>query len=169
MARMSRFGRLIRHLLAPPWSVGQAFPAATLSAIERAIGESERMHRGELRFAVEAGLDLLPVWHGETARERAVELFSDLRVWDTAENSGVLIYVQLVDRKVEILADRGISAGVAQAEWDAICRAVEQAFRQQRYEEGALAAVRRVGALLAAHFPARPDNPNELPNRPVLL
>lgn len=169
MARMSRFGRLMRHLLAPPWSVGQAFPAATLAAIETAIGESERLHRGELRFAVEAGLDLLPVWHGETARERAVELFSDLRVWDTAENCGVLIYVQLIDRKVEILADRGISAGVAQAEWDAICREVEKAFRKQRYEEGALAAIRRVGALLATHFPARPDNPNELPDRPVLL
>ena len=169
MARLSRFGRIVRHLLAPPWSVHRAFPAATLVAIEAAIGESEISHRGEMRFAVEAGLDLLPVWHGETARERAVELFSDLRVWDTEENSGVLIYVQLVDRKVEILADRGINARVAQSEWDAICREMEQAFRGQRYEAGALAAVRRVGALLAAHFPARPDNPNELPNRPVLL
>lgn len=169
MARMSRFGRLIRHLAAPPWAVGRTFPAATLSAIEAAIGDSETAHRGELRFAVEAGLDLLPVWHGETARERAVELFSDLRVWDTAENSGVLIYVQLVDRKVEILADRGINACVAQAEWDAICREMEQAFREQRYEQGALAAIRRVGALLVTHFPARPENPNELPNRPVLL
>lgn len=169
MAKMSRFGRLMRHLLAPPRSVRSAFPVATLAAIEAAVGESETAHRGELRFAVEAGLDLLPVWHGESARERAVELFSDLRVWDTEENSGVLIYVQLVDRKVEILADRGISARVAQSEWEAICREVEQAFRKQRYEEGALAAVRRVGALLAAHFPAHTDNPNELPDRPVLL
>lgn len=169
MARMSRFGRLIRHLVAPPWAVRRAFPAATLAAIESAIGDSETAHRGELRFAVEAGLDLLPVWHGETARERAVELFSDLRVWDTAENSGVLIYVQLVDRKVEILADRGINACVAQAEWGAICREMEQAFREQRYEQGALAAIRRVGVLLVTHFPARPDNPNELPNWPVLL
>lgn len=169
MARMSRVGRLVRHLLAPPWAVRRAFPAATLDAIEAAIGDSETRHRGELRFAVEAGLDFLPVWHGETARERAVEVFSDLRVWDTEENSGVLIYVQLVDRKVEILADRGISSRVAQAEWDAICREMEKAFRGQRYEQGALAAIRRVGALLATHFPARLLNPNELPDRPVRL
>lgn len=169
MAGMSRFRRLMRHLLAPPWTVRRTFPAATLAAIEAAIRESETAHRGELRFAVEAGLDLLPVWHGEKARERAIELFSDLRVWDTAENSGVLIYVQLVDRKVEILADRGVNARVPQGDWDAVCRQMERAFRSKRYEEGAVTAIRRVGALLAAHFPARPDNPNELPDRPILL
>lgn len=169
MATRSRLGRLLRHLAAPPWLVRRAFPSAALASIETAIRESERAHRGELRFAVEAGLDLLPVWHGESARQRAVELFSDLRVWDTEENSGVLIYVQLVDRKVEILADRGINARVAQPEWDAICREMEQAFRHGAFEAGAVAAIRRVEALLAAHFPARPDNPNELPDRPVLL
>lgn len=169
MAVASRFTRLLRHLAAPPWSVRRAFPVATLAEIEAAIGQSERAHRGEIRFAVEAGLDLLPVWHGESARERAIELFSELRVWDTEENSGVLIYVQLVDRKVEILADRGINARVAQPEWDAICRQMEQAFRRQRYREGVLTAIGRVGEMLATHFPARPDNPDELPNRPVLL
>lgn len=165
----SRFGRVLRHLAAPPWAVKRAFPARALAAIEAAIRESEQQHRAELRFAAEAGLDLIPVWQGESARQRAVEVFSDLRVWDTEENSGVLIYVQLVDRKVEILADRGISARVAQSEWDAICRDMEQAFRRGDFESGAIAAIQRVGGLLATHFPARPDNPNELPDRPVLL
>ncbi|TXG78343.1 MAG: hypothetical protein E6R11_04980 [Rhodocyclaceae bacterium] len=165
----SRLGRVLRHLAAPPWAVRRAFPHAALSAIEAAIRESERHHRAELRFAAEAGLDLMPVWQGETARQRAVEVFSDLRVWDTAENSGVLIYVQLVDRKVEILADRGINARVAQGEWEDICREMERAFRRGDFEAGAIAAIRRIGALLAAHFPSRPDNPNELPDRPVLL
>ena len=163
------FLRIAKHLSFPAWRVGLAFPKATLKAIADEIARTEALHDGELRFVVVGGLDLARLWRGVSARQHAVEVFSQLRVWDTEHNSGVLIYVQLVDRKVEILADRGISAGVAQAEWDAICREVEQAFRKQRYEEGALSAVRRVGALLAAHFPARPDNPNELPNRPVLL
>ena len=106
---------------------------------------------------------------GVTARGRAAELFGQLGVWDTAENSGVLIYVQLVDRKVEILADRGITARVAQREWDEICREMEKAFRRGDFEAGAIAAIRRIGGLLATHFPSRPDNPNELPDRPVLL
>ncbi len=164
-----RIGRLLRHLAAPPWAVKRAFPVRALAAIEAAIRESERQHRAELRFAAEAGLDLIPVWQGESARQRAVEVFSDLRVWDTEENSGVLIYVQLVDRRVEILADRGITARVAQREWDEICREMEKAFRRGDFEAGAIAAIRRIGGLLATHFPSRPDNPNELPDRPVLL
>lgn len=161
--------RLLRHLCAPHWIVHRAFPARVLAAIGDAIGVSEGTHNGELRFAVEAGLNPGHLWRGGTARQRAEELFSSLRVWDTAHNSGVLVYVQLVDRRIEIVADRGIAARVAQAEWDAICRRMEAAFRECRFEKGALAAIAEITALLARHFPPQGGNPNELPDSPVVV
>lgn len=161
--------RILRHLFLPQWSIGLAFPKPVLQAIEHTIAASERRHDAELRFAVEAGLTLPALLRGQTARQRAVEVFSQLRVWDTAHNSGVLVYVQLVDRKVEILADRGIDALVPQAEWDAICRRIEQRYREGAFEAGTLAAIEEISLRLARHFPPRETNPNELPNRPVIL
>lgn len=107
--------------------------------------------------------------NNDKARQRAADLFGRLGVWDTEGNSGVLIYVQLVDHQVEILADRGIAAKVALAEWEAICRSMEAAFRAGDYRNGALAAIQRAGELLTEHFPAGERNPNELPDRPLLL
>jgi uncharacterized membrane protein len=163
------YGRIFRHLFLPQWSVGLAFPKRVQQAIEQAIAASEKRHDAELRFAVEAGLTLAALARGQTARQRAVEVFSQLRVWDTEHNSGVLIYVQLIDRKVEILADRGINALVPQIEWDAICRRLEQSYRRGEFEQGTLAAVEEITVRLARHFPPREANPNELPNRPVIL
>ena len=108
--------RMLKHLFTPDWVALRAFPRATLNRIREAIGQSEKSHDGELRFAVEAGLDFLPLLRGIAPRQRAVDVFSMLRVWDTERNSGVLIYVQLVDRRIEIVADRGISAKVEQGE-----------------------------------------------------
>ena len=102
-------------------------------------------------------------------RERAIEVFSRLRVWDTAHNRGVLIYIQLVDRDIEIVADRGINAKVEQREWEEICHRMESAFRAGRFEAGALEGIREITALLARHFPPRDTNPDELPDRPVVL
>jgi uncharacterized membrane protein len=164
-----KLGRIFRHLLTPHWSVGLAFPKHSLAAIERAIAASEKNHDAQLRFAVEAGLHLPALLHGQTARQRAVEVFAQLRVWDTEHNNGVLVYVQLIDRKVEILADRGISALVPQAEWSAVCRRLEQAFRKGEFETGAIAAIDEIGTRLARHFPSRGGNPNELPDKPVVL
>ena len=161
--------RTIKHLFAPHWIVGRAFPRRALDAIESAIRASEETHDGELRFVVEAGLHPLPLARGQSVRARALELFSSLRVWDTAHNSGVLIYVQLVDRRIEIVADRGIDARVAQQEWDAICQRLEAAFRGDRFEAGALQAIGEITELLAEYFPPQGENPNELPNRPVVL
>ncbi len=161
--------RIVKHLFAPHWIVARAFPRRTLTAIENAIRASEKSHDGELRFAVEAGLHPLPVLRGQSARQRAHQVFSDLRVWDTAHNSGVLIYVQLVDRRIEIVADRGINAKVPQHEWDAICRRMEAAFKESRYEGGALTAIEEITALLAQHFPPLGDNPDELSDQPVVL
>jgi uncharacterized membrane protein len=159
--------RALRHLFIPDWIARRAFPPAALRAIERAVKASERRHRGEIRFAIEAGLSPAHLKLG--TRERARQVFAQLGVWDTEENSGVLIYVQLVDRRIEIVADRGIAKKVRQAEWDALCRAMEQAFRQHQYEAGALAAIEAVTAILAGHFPATGANPNELPDKPAVL
>ncbi|MBI5899893.1 MAG: TPM domain-containing protein [Rhodocyclales bacterium] len=145
------------------------FAAADLAAIGQAITASEIRHRGELRFVVEAGLPPAALWRDTSPRQRAAELFAVERVWDTEENSGILIYVLLADRRVEILADRGITARVPQAEWDAICRGMEQGFRAGGWREGALAAVNRASELLAEHFPAAGRNPNELPDAPLML
>jgi hypothetical protein len=163
------FKRIMRHLIAPQWLVDRKFPAATMRAIEAAIRDSERVHHGELRFAVEAGLNLWLLLHGRTPRARAIEMFSQLGVWDTENNSGVLIYVQVVDRRIEIVADRGINARVEQREWEAIARRMETAFRAGRYEGGTLEGIREITMLLARHFPPCDANPDELPNAPVVL
>jgi uncharacterized membrane protein len=163
------FARALKHLFAPPWDLRSAFPPAALERIEATVKASEQHHRGEVRFAVEGALEFLPVLRGLTPRARALEVFSLLRVWDTEENSGVLLYVQLVDHDIEIVADRGISAYIAQTEWEAICRRMEEAFRSRQYEQGVLAGISEVSALLAAQFPAGASNADELPNRPVVL
>jgi uncharacterized membrane protein len=164
-----KLSRMLRHLLLPHWWLQRSFSRADLSAIGDAIAACERTHRGELRFVVEGPLPLASLRQDSTSRRRAIELFASQRVWDTEENSGILIYVQLVDRRVEILADRGIAARVAQAEWDAICRAMEASFRKGEWRQGALQAVARAGELLARYFPAGQSNPNELPDQPLVL
>ena len=161
--------RALRHLLVPDWFALRDFPAVSRARVEDAIRRSERLHEGELRFAVEGGLGLMSLVRGITPRQRALEAFSRLRVWDTERNSGVLIYLQLVDRDLEIVADRGIAAKVPQAAWDAICRRMEAAFRAGQLEAGALGGIEAVTALLVEHFPPGADNPNELPDRPVVL
>ena len=161
--------RIIKHLVAPQWAVTRMFSTATMKAIENAIRESERSHDGELRFAVEGGLKLWLLLHGRTPRARAIEIFSQLRVWDTEHNSGVLIYVQTVDRHIEIIADRGINAKVEQRQWAAIADRMQTEFRAQRYEAGVIEGMREITALLAQHFPPTGANPDELPDAPVVL
>jgi hypothetical protein len=161
--------RIIKHLFAPRWAVTRMFPAAAMKAIENAIRESERSHDGELRFAVEGGLKLWLLLHERTPRARATEIFSQLRVWDTEHNSGVLIYVQVVDRHIEIIADRGINAKVEQRQWEAIAGRMQTEFRAQRHEAGVIEGTREITALLARHFPPTGANPDELPDAPVVL
>lgn len=161
-----RIARLLKHLLTPPWLALRRFPAALRDEITAAVAASESRHRGELCIAIEGPLPIGELWRDVTPRQRAAELFAALRVWDTEENSGVLIYLQLVDHAVEILADRGIAAQVPPARWEALCRELEAAMREGRCREGLVAAIDTVTRLLAAHFPARGANPNELPDQP---
>jgi len=165
--------RLIRHVAAPHWRTRLRFPARTLDAIELAVGRAERTHAGEIRFAIETSLAPLHVLNEWTARARALEVFAHLRVWDTEHNNGVLIYVQLADRQVEIVADRGIHGRVSAAEWEGVCRLMEAHFRAGRYAAGSIAGVDAVGTLLARHYPSSPPRAstphNQLPDRPTLL
>jgi uncharacterized membrane protein len=163
-----RLVRALRHLLTPPWASRWRFDAGVVARIEAAIAETEALHAGEIRFAVESALDLGSLWRGVSARDRALEAFAELRVWDTADNNGVLVFVLLADRDVEIVADRGISSRVPPVEWESICRAMEEHLRAGRFAEGAVAGVRGVGDLLARHFPRPGGDANELPNRPVI-
>lgn len=140
-----------------------------MRAIEKAIAEQERRHVGQLRFAVEASLPLGELARGADARTRAVEWFGRLRIWDTEHNSGVLIYLLLADRRVEIVADRGIHGKVGSAAWEGICGGMQREFAGGQYERGALAGVRAIGDLLAAHFPHSGDARNELPDKPLVL
>ncbi|HUF81102.1 MAG TPA: TPM domain-containing protein, partial [Burkholderiales bacterium] len=112
--------RRVRHLVFLAGRTRRAFPARTLDALERAIGASEAAHGGEIRFAVEGALDAAPLFGGQSARERAIDVFSLLRIWDTERNNGVLIYLLLADHDVEIVADRGLNEKVGPAEWEAI-------------------------------------------------
>ena len=164
-----RIKRFARHLLMTRWQVSRAFPRDTLNAIEKAIKTSEAAHVGEIRFAVEGALDGSPLFNGQSARERAIDVFSQLRVWDTQHNNGLLIYVLLADRAVEIVADRGIHDKVSAGEWSQVCRQMEAAFRQSNYEEGVVAGVQAVTRHLAAHFPAHGQGENELADTPVVL
>jgi len=161
--------RLIRHLLSPPWRVKRAFPARTMRVIETTIRETEANHQGQIRFAVETSLELSALLRNETAAERAIEVFSHLRVWDTEQNNGVLIYLLLADHDVEIVADRGIHAHVGQEGWEKICHAMEAAFRQGKFEKGVLAGVCAVSNHLVRHFPGEGERMNELPDVPVVL
>jgi uncharacterized membrane protein len=167
VSRAIMVSRGLRHLVTPDWVARRAFPAQTLRAIEQAVKASERRHRGEIRFALEAGLS--PAQLRMSTRARAHQVFAQLGVWDTEENSGVLVYVQLIDRRIEIVADRGIARRVAQPEWDAVCQAMQQSFKRERYEAGAVEAIAAITEILARHFPATGANPNELPDKPAVL
>lgn len=166
---MAPIKRFLRHLFFDEWRLRKAFKPANLKAIEAAIGEQERRHDGELRFVVESALPFGALLRGCTPRERAVELFGALGVWDTEENSGVLIYLLLADKDVEIVADRGIDRRVGHAAWEAICGAMQREFHEGRFEHGVFLGVQAISDLLAIHFPPRTDNVDELHNRPVVL
>lgn len=166
---MENIKRIVRHLLMTHWQVRRAFPQETLRKIEKAIAESESTHIGQLCFAVEGALSGTSLFKGLSARERAVEVFSQLRVWDTEHNNGVLIYLLLADRSVEIVADRGIHAKVEPGEWDAVCRDMEAAFRRAEYQRGVIAGIQAISQHLGRHFPAQASGKNELSDRPVIL
>lgn len=159
--------RALRHLMTPGWALRSAFDAAGLDAIEKAIAAAERTHGGEIRFAIEAQLSPIEVFRGITPRERAVEAFAQLGVWDTAENNGVLLYVLWADHDVEIVADRGFNGRVSTQEWEDVCHRMEALFAQGQAVDAVIAGIEAVSSLIARHYPAA--DRNELSDRPVVL
>src|SRR5712671_3622099 len=161
--------RIGRHLLEHRWRVRRIFPPQVLTAIEQAIRAGEATHSGQVRFVVEGALDGAPLFRDQPARERALDIFSQLRIWDTVHNNGVLIYLLLADRDVEIVADRGIDAKVGAAGWEKICTDMETEFRAGNFKSGVIKGIQAVSLQLAAHFPAHGVGPNELPDAPGVI
>ena len=161
--------RWLQHLTTTPLALRRCFPPATLAAIDAACAASERYHRAEMRCAVETTLSIGHLFRRIDSAVRAREVFSLLHMWDTAENNGVLLYVLLAERKIEIVADRGFSEFVSSVEWQSICAEMEEAFAAGRYEAGTLAALEQISALARQYFPANRSDRNELPDTTVLL
>jgi uncharacterized membrane protein len=161
--------RIGKHLLEHRWRVRRVFPPKVLAAIEQAIKLCEATHSGQIRFVVEGALDGKPLFRDQPARERALDIFSHLRIWDTAHNNGVLIYLLLADRDVEIVADRGIDVKVGSAGWEKICKAMETDFKAGNFEAGVIRGIGAVSLQLAAHFPKHGPGRNELPDAPVVI
>lgn len=166
---MANIPRIFRHLTSSQAQVRRAFPPRSLAAIEQAVRAAEATHLGEIRFVVEAALDSAPLLRDQPARQRAIEVFSQLRIWDTQERNGVLIYLLMSDRQIEIVADRGIDAKVGPEGWAQLCRPLEDAFKRGDFERGAVACIEAVAVTLRQHFPSAASGPNELPDAPVLM
>jgi len=167
---MNRLLRILKHRVRDDTDTRRAIGPDVVRRLQQRVQSSERQHSGEIRVCVEAGLPLSYLWRGLSARERAVTMFGKLRVWDTAHNNGVLIYLLLAEHAIEIVADRGLNAHVSPAQWAAIVGTMREAFRAGRHEQGLNAAIDAVDALLRRHFAMTPgqDNPNELPDSPDL-
>lgn len=161
--------RIGKHLVEHRWRARRAFPKEALDRIEQAIKAGEAMHSGQVRFVVEGALDGMPLFTGQSARERALDIFSHLRIWDTAHNNGVLVYLLLADRDVEIVADRGIDSKVGAAGWQKICAAMESDFRSGNFSGGVIKGIAAVSRQLAIYFPKQGAGPNELPDKPVVI
>jgi uncharacterized membrane protein YgcG len=166
---MKTVKRLIRHLSTTGATGRRAFPEQTLRAIESAIAEGETRHRAEVRLIVEPALSAEAVWNAMSSRDRARELFSDYRIWDTEENCGLLVYINLADHQVEIVADRGVGRAIHATEWESVCRKMTQGFAHGEYHHSVLAALDQLNALLQKHYPDDGSRRNQLTDRPVML
>lgn len=168
-----QLARLYRHSIATHWHTRILFPKASRDAIQQAVVQAERSHRGQIRFVIETALSPHQILSGVSAHDHALDVFSHLRVWDTAHNNGVLIYVQIADRHVEIVADRAFKGRVTDAEWATVCRLMEQKFRAGRFQDGAIVGIEAVGEILSTHFPPQATGAAEedadLPTGPTLI
>ena len=174
---INKLKTITRHLWLDADDSHSAIPPDMLKRLSQRVLASERRHSGEVRICVEASLPASYVLRldsntpiGALSRQRAVMMFGKLRVWDTEHNNGVLIYLLLAERAIEIIADRGLSNRVPSAQWTSMVQRMGNAFREGRFEDGLTQALEEVSALLVQHFPLAPgeDNRNELPDDPVL-
>lgn len=155
--------RFFNHLLHAYWLARRKFPHDARRQIAEAVAQAEQGHHGEICFVVESSLTPLQLLRGITARERALQVFAEQHVWDTAHNSGVLVYLLLADHAVEILADRGLHLKDTHF-WPQAVERFRQAFASDQTTAGCVAAIHHMGDFLRRHFPAQGNNPDELPN-----
>jgi hypothetical protein len=166
---MNTLARIFRHLTTTSLTGRRTFPLHTLKAIQTAIAQGEAQHRAEVRLIVEPSLTLWDVIGGLHTRERARELFSHYRIWDTEENCGILIYINLADHKVEIIADRTATRAIPSSDWQSVCHTMTQGFARGDFHDSAIQALAQLSTLLKTSLPATGANPNELSNRPIVL
>lgn len=166
----NRWLRLLRHRWLDEDDVRRALSPDALARIEERVAQSERRHTGEIRVCVEAGLPLSYLWRDASARERAIAMFGKLRVWDTEDNNGILIYLLLAEHRIEIVADRALDRHVTPAQWASLVEGMAAQFRAGHFEAGLIAAVDTADRVLVEYFPTTPGevNPDELPNAPAL-
>jgi uncharacterized membrane protein len=167
---MNKLARILKHRLLDETDARRALGPDALRRIEARVAASEKHHRGEIRVCVEAGLPLSYLWRNATARERALTMFGKLRVWDTEDNSGVLIYLLLAEHRIEVVADRGLDRKVSAAQWRAMVDGMSAAFQAGRFEDGINQAIDVVDRVMVEHFPLAPGqvNRNELPDAPIV-
>ncbi|WP_427914416.1 TPM domain-containing protein [Ramlibacter sp. MMS24-I3-19] len=167
---LAKMKRILHHRLLDEADTRKALPPALVQRLTERVAASERRHTGEIRICVEASLPTSYLLRDATPRQRAITMFGKLRVWDTEQNNGVLVYLLLAERAIEIVADRGLARRVDPGEWKRIVQRMGTSFRDGRYEDGLTQALEEVSALLVEHFPATPGEvrPNELPDEPVL-
>ena len=171
---LTRLRRFIKHRWQGDDMSSKVLPPDVLAQLTQAVQASERLHSGEIRIYVEAGLPFSYLWRTDTlpqiTRSRALSVFGKLRVWDTAGNNGVLIYLLMAERAIEIVADRGLNDKVSPQTWQTLVDTMRVAFRRGEFVPGLRLAIQEVHSLLLTHFPLPPGetNPNELPDEPVL-
>jgi uncharacterized membrane protein len=161
--------RLWRHLTTTSAFGRRTFPKHVLAEIQQAIADGEQLHRAEVRIIIEPALPLEDVLAGMHPRARARMLFSDYRLWDTEENSGVLIYLNLADHQVEIITDRGVGRLVQAEEWQSICDVMTRELRRGAYRDSTITALEKLNALLQQRLPADGRRENQLSDKPIIL
>ncbi|TGK64830.1 hypothetical protein EHQ27_02935 [Leptospira wolffii] len=171
---MGKFNRILKNFtvglsesvfLGP---LGRYFSKVDREDLGRAVKKSESFHRGELRICIQSRLSVMDVLLNVTSEKKAIEMFSFLRVWDTEENSGILIYLLLSEKKIHILADRGIYKKIGQNRLDSIASKIGEGFRSGKPKEALLLGISELTVDLSRHFPAGKHNPNELPDEPYI-
>jgi uncharacterized membrane protein len=172
---LERIKNLFKHRWFDEASATRCVSAAALQRLCVRVQSSEKLHTGQIRVCVEGGLPTSYLWRKTTmkavTRQRAVMLFSKLRVWDTESNNGVLVYLLLAERAIELVADRGLSNHVSPETWASMVHRLEAALKQDQFEQGLADAVDEISTRLVAHFPrvAGVSYPNELPDKVVLM
>ena len=166
---MKTLPRIWRHLVTTSAGSRRAFPEAALDDIQKIIAKGETLHRAEVRLVIEPSLSIQDVLNGKTSRERALELFSQYGIWDTEENCGILIYIELADHQVEIVADRGVDRIISESEWQDVCQTMTTGFARDSYGDAVIAALEKLNALLHVRFPDDESGVNQLSDRPIML